>query len=57
MLNHQEYEGEVDLDAPFRSALPSVRTWREVEAVLRQARALLGEAMWQSLLSKAMQKP
>lgn len=52
-LHHVEYEGELERENSFVGATKLVPTWPEAEAVLQQARTLLGRQAWESLTARA----
>ena len=53
MLQHLEYEGEIERDSSFNVATKLIPSWPNAEAQLQQARNLLGKQVWGTLTSGA----
>lgn len=51
-LDHLEYEGQLSCE-DFLGAAKLVPVWSGAEAVLQQARTLLGRQAWESLTARA----
>jgi hypothetical protein len=56
MLQHLEYEGEIERDSSFNVATTHIPSWPNAEAQLQQARNLLGKQVWGTLTSRAATK-
>ena len=53
MLQHLEYEGEIERDGSFNAATELIPSWPNSVPQLEQARNLLGKQVWDTLTSRA----